>query len=759
MPKNGRSNSSTLSSKAPEFGCTIESVHGPVGDADAATVEVKFGEAPIVLVKFDSTGKRIKDAEVDAALQNSVCQQLLDGVEILRTGPHEDGFAVWTNPFSSSTDLGSVGLTLIDKSGNEQRPFGSSGNGTENIRSFKVAPADVEAIAIRLRPYTHVATFENVSLKPGKQTDVKVSIEAIGQQPLVQADANNDEKKPIDNVSTKLHGMISDVDAARNLVEISLGADDGVVAGQVLEVYELLPGSNKPSPESKGKIRVTNDIDHDFATAQINHLQPNAVLQRGDYVIGIKAAVAAIKPAEQAVVVQAGKDEEPGVVTAKPIAATAGGPDFILPDHLNVMAVGFAADSKTLVSVSWDKAPDLDATRFATRFVIRTWDVAEKRLTREVELEWDQNWNRNSASMMLSHDRTKVISILEGKQVGIWDAASGRLINRLKPPIELQEELLGTLTCTSDLSKIACGKNAPYADTLEAADAHVIVWNANTGLVLQTLTLKTGFRVQSLAFSADGTRLATVGSQKGADVWEVSSGKRLLEFRNRNFDRKHPDRPDREKVYDIVTSAGLSPDGKLLAVSDILGVKLIDVTSGKVLRQIDAPYRYRAKSPGFVFSDDGRLFSLLGGFTQENVLPIWSMETGEMIMSLPTEAYDGSFSDDGQWFAVGLSDAKEAVAVWQTGPAKLPVGQEFLKEYPKLHGLSLDMTEKQFLEIAEQQDLKPQRTPDVDHPRYEISTGDGHTLIVMFGNNGEKCSGIQRIRGDLAAVPPPVPPE
>src|SRR5262249_11462718 len=89
------------------------------------------------------------------------------------------------------------------------------------------------------------------------------------------------------------------------------------------------------------------------------------------------------------------------------------------------------------------------------------------------------------------------------------------------------------------------------------------------------------------------------------------------------------------------------------------------------------------------------------------------------------------------------------------GPAK---GLEFLKPYPKLHGLSLDMTEKQFLEVAKQQDLKPRRMPDVDNPRYEIGTDDGHVVIVMFGSKGEKCSGIQRLRGNLALPPPPGAP-
>ena len=79
-----------------------------------------------------------------------------------------------------------------------------------------------------------------------------------------------------------------------------------------------------------------------------------------------------------------------------------------------------------------------------------------------------------------------------------------------------------------------------------------------------------------------------------------------------------------------------------------------------------------------------------------------------------------------------------------------PKGLEFLEPYPKLHGLSLDMTEKEFLEIAERQNLKPQRTPDTDNSRYEIATGDGHIVIVMFGKGGGKCSGIQRIRGKVA---------
>ena len=80
----------------------------------------------------------------------------------------------------------------------------------------------------------------------------------------------------------------------------------------------------------------------------------------------------------------------------------------------------------------------------------------------------------------------------------------------------------------------------------------------------------------------------------------------------------------------------------------------------------------------------------------------------------------------------------------ETSPRK---GLEFLKPYPKLHGLSLDMTEPQFLEIVKQQELKTRKTVEGEKVTHRIALGDGHTLIVMFDKDA-KCSGIQRVRGE-----------
>lgn len=93
---------------------------------------------------------------------------------------------------------------------------------------------------------------------------------------------------------------------------------------------------------------------------------------------------------------------------------------------------------------------------------------------------------------------------------------------------------------------------------------------------------------------------------------------------------------------------------------------------------------------------------------------------------------------------------KEAVSeeVAREKPTTPPKGLEFLKPYPKLYELSFEMTGVEFLSIAQREKLKIGTSEDGES--YFIPTGDGHTVIVMFGNNGDKCSGIQRIRGELS---------
>ena len=72
-------------------------------------------------------------------------------------------------------------------------------------------------------------------------------------------------------------------------------------------------------------------------------------------------------------------------------------------------------------------------------------------------------------------------------------------------------------------------------------------------------------------------------------------------------------------------------------------------------------------------------------------------------------------------------------------------GFKFLAGYPALRELSLEMTHQEFLDLVKRKNLR--MGPSNDGSTYSIDLGDGHMLLVMFGNNGPKISGVQRLRG------------
>ena len=563
--------------------------------------------------------------------------------------------------------------------------------------------------------------------------------------------------------------------------------------------------------------------------------------------------------------------EEPAAVR-KP-----GAPAFVLPDHLNVMAVGFDPDSQDLVTVAIEKD-----------VAVRVWDLAAKKLKREVKLETDKHGNFFlQGQLTLSGDRQRVIAILDGK-MAIWDTTTGKLVKTLVLPPEMQNSLLRGLTATSDLSLIACGRMPGFSSGFDVADADAVVWDVAAGRVLRTVTHANALQLQSIALSPDGKFLATGGQQAGMCLWDVGTGKLLHQFPNDNPGRKHPDPEVSAAGANQVLCLQFSPDSQQLALGDMLGVKLMDVKTSKLLFQCDAPFRYGR--PGLVFSKNGQFSKygqLLARTATDKVVPIWATQTGKLVVELPTEAHDGSFSHDSQSFAVGFTDPKTAVAMWplsgngakaetkagamsaNTPPAqetpvkevdllqgewavtgwqeagekatanelkgkkfkiqgndfiavepslsgrmsfklnheKVPKeidltvldgkrkgitelgiyeikgptlricfgenlrpknfvstsengetlltlqkaprdnGLEFLKPYSKLHRLSLEMTEPQFLEIVKQQELKATKIGEGNTTAYRIELGEGLTLVVMFREDGT-CRGIQRIRGD-----------
>ena len=92
------------------------------------------------------------------------------------------------------------------------------------------------------------------------------------------------------------------------------------------------------------------------------------------------------------------------------------------------------------------------------------------------------------------------------------------------------------------------------------------------------------------------------------------------------------------------------------------GVKLVDTTKGELIHAMESPFRFGRS--GLVFSSDGKL---LARTATDNTVPIWSTETGNLTVELPTEAHDAAFSSNGKWFATGFTDDKQGLSIWKIG--------------------------------------------------------------------------------------------
>ncbi len=329
-------------------------------------------------------------------------------------------------------------------------------------------------------------------------------------------------------------------------------------------------------------------------------------------------------------------------------------PAFLLPGHYNMVDVRFDNNDTELVAVS--------AYHFAT---VRRCDVGGRTLKSEINLASDRHLRPfRPATFKLSGDGRRVVAATD-EYVGIWDTSTGELLKKLSYPTkEWEYDCIGQLDCTPDLSVIVGHLTTHYSRTTQVYDAHLIVWDGNSGEVLNMVIDKHATELQSIALSMDGKLLATTNGG-GAKVWETSTGKLLRSFPNDNKGRKHSDPEVSGQYTSHVWSVQLSPDGKQLAVGDILGVRLWDVQLGQLQHQLDAPYRYGTGM--FVYSKDGQLLARTGtsGKGKERVVPIWSTQTGEKRFELHTESNCGVFSDDNKQFAVGLSERQMVLAVFQ----------------------------------------------------------------------------------------------
>ena len=243
------------------------------------------------------------------------------------------------------------------------------------------------------------------------------------------------------------------------------------------------------------------------------------------------------------------------------------------------------------------------------------------------------------------------LTTVYGTAINVWDAITGQelltttLVSNSYRNFSLAfgQNLLSNFAGSAEFVKnlIQIGNTAFSPDRSRLAtsslDRKALIWDANTGELLMTLSGHTG-TVGSLAFSSDGNHLAT-GSEDGtARIWNIGLSRELLTLTT-------PQGADGRVV--------LSPDGRHMAMGvGTAGLaKTWEVLTGQELNSISD----RSPVLAVALSPDG---SRVATTALERPPVIWNAATGQKLFTLNGlfgQVTDIVFSPDGNRI-VGVSD-------------------------------------------------------------------------------------------------------
>jgi WD40 repeat protein/serine/threonine protein kinase len=211
------------------------------------------------------------------------------------------------------------------------------------------------------------------------------------------------------------------------------------------------------------------------------------------------------------------------------------------------------------------------------------------------------------------------------------------LLRQSLPQLDLMEQNRGTVRSVAfspDGSRLASGY----------LNGTVKIWDALTGK--ETFTLEHARQVTSVAFSPDSTRLASASDNKTVKLWDVQTGKETFSFNGHLV---------------AVASVAFSPDGtRLVSAGQDGTVKVWDAASGEEKLSFKG---YGGGTIPVVFSPDGkRLASVNKDIRGFQTLKLWDAQTGRETLSYPaTNVTCVAFSPDGKRLA---SSQDKTVKLW-----------------------------------------------------------------------------------------------
>lgn len=250
----------------------------------------------------------------------------------------------------------------------------------------------------------------------------------------------------------------------------------------------------------------------------------------------------------------------------------------------------------------------------------------------------------------LAPDGRTIVSIGGNSVVHVWDAATGRERRRFERPRDF-----GTfygVAISPDGKILAAG-----------GESGVLTWDLIAGKELYDINLR---EVDSLAFSPDGTTLATGDRRGGLILWDAVSGRQQAILREPAINR--------EAGYEVGAVA-FSPDGRLLAAGRVSQVHIWDLDNHKLIHQIVSHYN---QILALAFSPDGK--TLASGSSDRDVR-LWDAASGKELHWLrghQAQLTSLAFTPDGKTLVSGsgqpsyrsMMHEPKAVRLWDVATGK-----------------------------------------------------------------------------------------
>ncbi|MDQ5824264.1 MAG: WD40 repeat domain-containing protein [Chloroflexota bacterium] len=297
-----------------------------------------------------------------------------------------------------------------------------------------------------------------------------------------------------------------------------------------------------------------------------------------------------------------------GLAEASHISATLTG------HYATITKLDWSADGKYLASASLDNR-------------IRIWDMATGRITHSLKLQG------LATGVSWSPDGTQVAAI--GRNAQVLSLASGRMAI----PLQYAAIPNNDIDWSPDGAKIA-----------GASGETIFIWNGQTLHPLPELFF-VGHKgeVNSVAWTADGTRLASASDEGAVRLWNASAvgGDEVL---------RHPSEAG------AVKSVAWSPDSQRV-VSGAAGgqVYIWDVESKKIIQTLTG---HADQVTSVDWSPDGQR---IASGSSDQSLKIWDAADGSLILSLSGNAWDRSPIGAVRWSRNGTQVATASgsrIRIW-----------------------------------------------------------------------------------------------